>query len=109
MSVADDMRLRLSAQRGLLRHITRSMRAVSVDVVPGEKRAWIRFVFDGVPPPEEEETASCACTEILTDFIDDWVFETEMVETPYPEKIAHRRIVVFARCEDDWVLNPPSK
>lgn len=83
------------------------MRAVSVDVVPEEKQAWIRFVFDGQPPPEEEETASCASTEIIADFFDDWVFETEMVVTPSPAKIPNRRLVVFERCEDDWVLNPP--
>ncbi len=104
MAVTDDIRLRLSAQRALLTHITRSMRAVSVDVIPEEKRAWIRFIFDGEPPAAEAETASVACTEIMTDFVDDWTFDTEFVVTPYPQKMAHRRMAVFARCEDDWVI-----
>jgi hypothetical protein len=107
MAQQDDINLRLSAQRALLTHVTRTMRAVSVDVVPEEKRAWIRFVFDGEPPPAEAEAASVACTEIMTDFVDDWVFDTEIVATPFPERMAHLRMVVFARCEDEWVLNPP--
>jgi hypothetical protein len=108
MALADDIRLRLSAQRALLTHTTLGMRAVSVDVVPEQKRAWVRFIFDGEPSLAEAEAASCACTEIITDFVDDWVFDTEVVATPFPEKMAHRRLVVFARCEDEWVINSPS-
>src|SRR5262249_18957388 len=65
-ATADDQGLKLSAQRALLTHVTRSMRAVSVDVIPEEKRSWIRFIFDGEPPAAEAETASVACTEIMT-------------------------------------------
>ncbi len=73
MAQEDDIQLRLSAQRALLTHITPSMRAVSVEVIPEQRRAWVRFIFDGKPSPDEEETASVAHTEILSDFVDEWI------------------------------------
>ena len=109
MALQDDIRLRLSAQRALLTHITRRMRAVSVDVAPEQKKVWVRFIFDGEPSLAEAKAASCACTEIITDFVDEWVFDTEVVATPFPGKMEHRRMVVFARCEDEWVINPPDE
>jgi hypothetical protein len=63
MALEDDIRLRLSAQRALLTNITLSLRAVSVDVTPEKKRAWLRFIYDGKPLQVEEETASCASAD----------------------------------------------
>ncbi len=103
MAQEDDIKLRLSAQRALLTHITPTMRAVSVEFIPEQRRAWVRFIFDGKPSPDEEETASVAHTEILTDFVDEWTVELEMVRTPAPQRMEHLRLVVFHRCEDEWV------
>ncbi len=108
MALEDDIRLRLSAQRALLTHITTSMRAVSVDVVPEVRHARIRFIFDGEPPVAEAEAASCASAEIQTDFVDDWVVDWEIVSTPAPQAMSHLRMLVYHRCEDPWVLIPPS-
>ncbi len=104
MAQPDDIRLRLSAQRALLTAITPSMRAVSVEVIPEQRRAWVRFIFDTEPSPAEEETASVAHTEIATDFVDEWTVELEVVRTPAPGRMEHRRWLVFHRCEDNWVI-----
>ena len=82
MALQDDIRLRLSANAALLTHVTPGLRAVSVDVVPEQKRAWLRFIFDGKRPSAEQETASCASTEILSDYADDWDMDTDIVYTP---------------------------
>jgi hypothetical protein len=96
-------RLRLSAQRALLTHITPSMRAVSVEAVPERQLAWVRFTFDAEPGPSELGTAAVAHTEILADFEDEWTVELEIARTPAPLPMEHRRILVFHRCEDEWV------
>jgi hypothetical protein len=103
MAHEDDLQLRLSAQRALLGNITPSTRAVSVEVSPEQRRASVRFIFDGEPSPYEEETASVAHTEILSDFVDEWAVELEMVRTPAPQRMEHLRLVVFQRCEDERV------
>lgn len=95
-----DVRLRLSVQRALLTHVTRSMRAVSVEVRPADRVAWIRFVFDGEPSPEARELASCAHTEMLSDFADEWSVGLELVVCTAPERMEHRRWLVYHRCED---------
>ena len=74
---------------------------MSVDVLPEQQRAWVRFVFDGVPGAAEEEEASVAYTEILADFPEDWKVEIEFVRTPAPEPMEHLRLLVFLRCEGD--------
>lgn len=102
MAHEDDIQLRLSAQRALLTHVTPSMRAVSVEIIPEQRRAWVRFIFDGEPSPTEKETASAAHTEILTDFVDELMVELEMVRTPAPQRMQHLRLLVFHRCEDEW-------
>ena len=98
-----DARLRLSAQRALLTHITPSMRAVSVEVRPADRVAWVRFVFDGEPSPAVREAASCAHTELLADFIDEWSVELELIACSAPGRMEHRRWLVYHRCEDSWV------
>jgi hypothetical protein len=103
MAHKDDIFLRLSTQRALLTHITPSMRAVSVEVSPEQRRAWVRFIFDGEPSADEEETASVAHTEILSDFVDEWTVELEIVRIPAPQRMGHLRLLVFERCEDEWV------
>lgn len=105
-----DTRIRLSAQRALLTHVTPSMRAVSVEVQPAAQTAWMRFVFDGEPSPDGREVASCAHTELLTDFVDEYSVELELVACPAPARMVHRRWLVYERCEDSWVRDaePPA-
>lgn len=100
-----DIRLRLSAQRALLTHITPSMRAVSVEVRPDERMAWMRFVFDEEPSPAEREVASCAQTELLSDFVDGWDVELELVVCTAPGRMRHRCWLVYHRCEDECVAD----
>ena len=90
-------------QRALLTHITPSMRAVSVEVRPAHPVAWMRFVFDGEPSADAREVASCAHTELVTDFVDEWPVELELVACPAPGHMEHRRWLVYHRCEDAWV------
>ena len=98
-----DVRLRLSAQRALLTHVTPSMRAVSVEIQPADRVVWMRFVFDGEPSPDAREVASCAHTEVLSDFADEWSVELEVIACRAPGRMAHRRWQVYHRCEDTWV------
>jgi hypothetical protein len=103
MGIEDDIRLRLSAQRALLTHVTPQLRAVSVDIDPVHHQVWVRFVFDGEPSESAREAASCAATEIVTDYVDGWDFAEEYVNCPAPSRMEHRRICVYHRCEDEWV------
>jgi hypothetical protein len=103
LGVDANARIRLSAQRALLTHVTPSLRAVSVEVQPAAGLAWMRFVFDGEPLPAAREVASCAHTELLTDFVDEWTVELEVVACVAPARMEHRRWLVYHRCEDAWV------
>jgi hypothetical protein len=101
MGVQDDITIRLSAQRALLTHVTSQLRAVSVDIDPSQRRVWVRFVFDGEPLEAAREAASCAATEVVADY-PDWKVAEEYVSTPAPGQMAHRRLLVYHRCEDQW-------
>ena len=103
MGVEDDISVRLSAQRALLGHTTPELRAVSVDVDPQSRRVSVRFVFDGEASESVLDAASCAGTEILSDYPEGWDIDEQFVNVPAPQQIAHLRFVVYARCEDDWV------
>jgi hypothetical protein len=102
LNIDHDIRLRLCAQRALLTHIVPQLRAVSLDIVPDERRLGIRFVFDGDPSEPVRNAASCAATEVLSDY-PDWEVAEEYVTTPAPLRIEHLRLLVYARCEDEWV------
>lgn len=103
MIIDDDIRLRLSAQTALLTHVTPHLRAVSVDIAPSQKLVKIRFIFDGQPSESDRDTAYCAGTEIIAQYPEGWMIDEEFVDCPAPRPMEHLRLLVYHRCEDDWV------
>lgn len=100
MSVEEDIRLRLCAQRALLTHVTPRL-----DFDAKLHRIWVRFIFDGQPSESVREAASCAGTEIVADYPEGWDIIEEFVVCPTPDKMEHRRLLVYERCEDSWVTD----
>ena len=107
MGLDEDISVRLSAQRALLGHVTPELRAVSVDVDPQSRRISARFVFDGEVNETVRDAASCAGTEILSDYPEGWDIDEQFIICPAPQRPEHLRFVVYARCEDDWVKSRP--
>jgi hypothetical protein len=103
MGAADDISLRLKAQRALLIHVTPALRAVSMDIDVDRHRVRARFIFDGKPSDPARDAAACAGTEILSDYPDGWDITEESVVCPAPSKIDHLRVLVCHRCEDSQV------
>src|SRR5262249_18706809 len=99
----DDTRLKLIAQRALLTHVTPRLRAVSLDIDGAQRRVWVRVIFDGEPSPSVRDAASCAGTEILSDYSTGWDVTEEMLVCSAPSPMDHRRLLVYHRCEDSWV------
>lgn len=104
-SAEEDIRLRLSAQRALLTHVTPRLRAVSLDCDASQHRVWVRFTFDGPPSESVRDAASCAGTEILADCPEGWDIDEEFVVSPAPAPMVHRRLLVYHRGEDSWVTD----
>lgn len=98
-----DNALRLSAQRALLTQVTPPSRSVSADIDPERKSVHLRFVFSRVPSDSERDAASCAATEVIADYPDGWVVNDEYLVVPATEKMTHLRLLVYHRCEDEWV------
>src|SRR4051794_10242135 len=103
MDVERDMELRLSVQRALLTHVTPPLRAVSADIDPGRRLIRLRFIFEATPSDSMREAASCAATEVIADYVDGWAFEDEYPVIPPPARMEHLRLLMYHRCEDEWV------
>ena len=103
MSSEDDIRLRLTAQRALLTHVTPELRSVSADIDPERQSVHLRFFFAREPSDSERDAASCASTEVIADYSDGWVLDEEYLVVPATEKMPHLRLLVYHRCEDEWV------
>ncbi len=63
----------------------------------------VRFFFDGEPSDSIRDTASCAATEILADYPRGWSLDEEYLNCPAPGLMEHHRLLVYHRCEDEWV------
>ncbi|MDB5336691.1 MAG: hypothetical protein JWN70_2310 [Planctomycetaceae bacterium] len=103
MSIEDDVRLRLSLQRALLTHVTPELRSVSGDIDPERRFITLRFVFARQPSDSELAAASIAATEAIADYSDDWSLNEEYIVVPVPDRMSDLRLVVYCRCEDEWV------
>jgi hypothetical protein len=107
MESRPDIDIRLSAQRALLDHITPPVRSVSVDIDELIKIIRVRFVFERQPSDSERDAASCAVAEILSDYGESWKLDEQYSVMPSPARTENLRIIVYHRCEDDWV--PPDE
>jgi hypothetical protein len=103
MAVEDDVRLRLSLQRAMLTHVTSELRSVSADVTPEARLIRVRFIFAREPSDSERDAASCAATEVIADYPDGWRVDEEYCVSPTGEAMSHLRLLVYHRCEDEWV------
>jgi hypothetical protein len=103
MDLSSETYLCMSAQRALLDHITPPVRSVSVDIDASQKLISIRFVFERQPSDSELDAASCAATEIISDYEGGWDFDEQYPVIPPPARTENLRLLVFHRCEDDWV------
>jgi len=103
MSVEDDVRLRLCAQQALLSHVTPDLRSVSLDIDPERRFIFVRFIFNSEPSESVRDAAACAGTEIIAEYSGDWNFDEQYMNCPAPESMSHLRLLVYLRCEDEWV------
>jgi hypothetical protein len=78
---------------------------VSVDCDTGRHRVWVRFIFDGPQSESVRDAAACAGTEVLADYPEGWDITEEFVVCPAPDRMEHRRLLVYHRCEDSWVTD----
>jgi len=91
-----EKRILLSIQRSLLEKITPNLRCVRLITVNDSEN--LVFYYDNPPSEEEQELASLADTEFISDFPDsDTGFEIKII--PFPQKIPNEGICVFQRCE----------
>jgi hypothetical protein len=103
MDVENDVRIRLSLQQALLTHVTPELRSVSVDVAPEARLVRLRFIFAREPSDSERDAASCAATEVIADYSEGWRLDEEYHVSPVGEPMPHLRLLVYHRCEDEWV------
>jgi len=88
----------LSVQRALLGKITPSMRAVTAAY--DDTSVKLTFYFDGPISDADEESASCAETEVMADMADPSSVSTTCKRIDRPAKIEDPGPWVFARNED---------
>lgn len=103
METEDDIQLRLSAQRALLTHVTPDLRSVSADIYPERRAIQLRFIFARRPSDSERDAASIAATEVIADYSGNWGLFEEYLIVPATEPMAHLRLLIYHRCEDEWV------
>lgn len=89
-------RMLLSIQRCLLEKITPNLRCVRIITIHDCKS--LVFYYDNPPSEEEQELASLADTEFISDFPDDDTgLEIKIIS--YPQKIPHEGLCVYHRHE----------
>jgi hypothetical protein len=101
--LATDDYLRLSAQKALLGEVTPPMRAVSVDLDTAAPIIRVRFIFERPPSPSEQDSARSATGVLIAQYPAPWTIDEELVVTPPGQPMTHLRLIVFHRCEDEWV------
>jgi hypothetical protein len=99
MQLQYDSPLRLATQTALLGMITRSIRAVSLDV--HSERSWVLFRvhFDGEHSAFELENMSCVASEIVASFTSGWDIEEQFLTCNSPDKPEYLRLVCYVRFE----------
>lgn len=97
------LKLRAVAQIALTSHITPRVRAISLDVFPKDSEIVFRAYSDGVLPESAREALGCAVTEIVAAYPRGWYVREEHRILEAPSAMQHLPLLVYARCEDDWV------
>jgi hypothetical protein len=103
MAAEDDVYLQLSLQRALLGAVTPELRSVSAEIDLEKLWVYIRFIFAREPSDSEREAAAVAATEVIAAFSDGWMVDEEYQVLPPEERMSFLRLLVYHRCEDDWV------
>jgi hypothetical protein len=63
----------------------------------------MRFAFQNEPSETAQNATSCVATEIIADYSDEGTVDEQYRVCPVPEPMEHLRLVVYLRCEDEWV------
>lgn len=79
------IRLLLSVQRALLGAVPSRLRGVTCGWEGTEVK--LRYVFDGEIDPDDQESTSCASTEVIADFPDPWTLNEDFVRLDYPSDL----------------------
>ncbi|WP_168167833.1 hypothetical protein [Duganella sp. HH101] len=69
------------------------------------REIYFRIYTDGVLPESAKEALNCAVTEIEAAYPLGFLLriDEEYLVAPEPTPMEHLPIVVYARCEDEWV------
>lgn len=103
MNTEADNRLRVRLQIASLTQVTPELRSVSADADPATRMIHLRFVFAREPSDSERDAASIAGTNVLAAYPGTWDILEEYLVVPANEPMSHLRLLVYHRCEDDWV------
>ena len=103
MNNTGDLELRAVAQISLTTHITPRIRSISLDINRDRKEFLFRAYTDGQLPESAHEALMCALTEISAAYPAEWKLQEEIIALPEPGQMDYLRLVVYVRCEDDWV------
>ena len=94
-----------SANRAMWGHITPNMRAVSLDFKEETAMIFVKYVFDEEPTEEEVDLTYTIGSEIIADFRKPWRIHEAIEVVPYPHDFADLEVLVYARCEEDWLMD----
>lgn len=97
------LKLRAVAQIALTTHITPRVRAISLSIAPEDSEILFRSYSDGPLPESALEALRCAVTEIQAAYPGSWNIRDEYLILHAPAAMQHLPLLVYARCEDDWV------
>lgn len=89
--------LRMSLQRAMVGEVFPALRAVTVEYT--STTAHFYAYIDGSLQPEDRESISCICTEMIADFPASVTIEFHTIETFDAVPVRDPRLFVFARRE----------
>ena len=102
-TISEILQLRAIAQIALTTHITPRVRSISLSIDSSILEIIFRAYSDGPLPESALEALHCAVTEIQSSYPLGWKVKEEHRVLSEPHPMEHLPLVVYGRCEDDWV------
>jgi hypothetical protein len=97
-------KLVLSLNRGLWGEVHPELRQASIEADVSSRVIRIRFEYDGEPPPEAQESCSCAAGECIGDFDALWHLDEQHVARPLSESLQALEHLVYRRFEPEHAV-----